>query len=323
MSAASTTSGLILVAPVFNEEKIVARFLERVLAVAAAADIRGLVIVDDGSHDETCAAIREYLSRASSPRPKVRLLRLSRNFGHQVAVVAGIQAAVAWAEQAGFAFVGLIDADLQDRPEDLMALLAAVREADVAYGVRASRSEGLMFRVAAATFHWLLARTARFNIPRDAGTFSVMRLRAARVVAAESHQAPYFPALRAWVGFRQVGVPLARDVRVDDSSRVGPLGLLRLAMTALLSFSDLPLSFLVVMATLTILGSICAALLMVGLKLAGLVQVQGTALILISIFLSLGIQSMQLALLAHALGRARAEASRSAGYVVMADEAGL
>jgi dolichol-phosphate mannosyltransferase len=319
----SSASGLILVAPVFNEEKIVVRFLERAFAVAGQADVRGIVIVDDGSNDDTCAVIRAFLSRTPGPRPKVRLLRLSRNFGHQVAVVAGIHAAVAWAEQAGYGFLGLIDADLQDRPEDLPALLSATHEADVAYGVRASRSEGLMFRLAAATFHWLLARTARFYIPRNAGTFSVMRLRAARVIAAESHQAPYFPALRAWVGFRQVGVPLARDVRADDSSRVGPLGLLRLAMTALLSFSDLPLSFLVVMATLTILGSICAALLMVGLKLAGLVQVQGTALILISFFLSLGIQSMQLALLAHALGRARAEASRSAGYVVMADEAGL
>jgi dolichol-phosphate mannosyltransferase len=316
-------SGLILVAPVLNEEKVVVRFLERVFAVAARIDLRGVVIVDDGSTDATCATIRAFLAGAGGARPRVRLLRLSRNFGHQVAVVAGIQAAVSWAEQASFALVGLIDADLQDRPEDLETLLGAVQEADVAYAVRARRSEGALFRIGAATFHWLLARTARFYIPRDAGTFSVMRLRTARVIAAESHQTPYFPALRAWVGFRQVGVPLARDSRSGDSSRVGPLGLIRLATNALLSFSDLPLSFLVVMATFTILGSLCAALMMVGLKLAGLVQVQGTALILISIFLSLGIQSMQLALLAHALGRARAEASRSIGYVVMADEAGL
>ena len=318
-----TPSGTILVAPVFNEEKIVGRFLERVFAVAERADLRGIVIVDDGSNDETCDTIRAFLSRTPGPRPRVRLLRLSRNFGHQVAVVAGIQSAVAWAEQSGFGFVSLIDADLQDRPEDLPALLEVAQGADVVYGTRASRSEGLVFRVSAAAFHWLLARTARFHIPRNAGTFSVMSLRAARAIAAESHQTPYFPALRAWVGFRQVGVPLVRDARAGDSSRVGPLGLIRLAMTALLSFSDLPLSFLVVMATLAILGSLCAALLMVGLKLAGLVQVQGTALILVSIFLSLGLQSMQFALLAHAMGRARAEASRSVGYVAMADEAGL
>ena len=316
-------NGLVLVAPVLNEEKIIVRFLERVFAIAGPAHIRGVVIVDDGSTDGTCRTLREFLAKTSGDRPRVRLLRLSRNFGHQVAVVAGIEAAVAWAGQSGAGLIGLIDADLQDRPEDLTALLAAVRDADVAYGVRARRSEGPLFRIAAVTFHWLLARTARFAIPRDAGTFSVIRLHAARVIAAESHQTPYFPALRAWVGFRQVGVPLVRDERAGDTSRVGALGLVRLALTALLSFSDLPLSFLVVMASTTILGSICAALLMVGLKLAGLVQVQGTALILISIFLSLGILSMQIALLAHALGRARAEASRSSGYVVMADEGGL
>jgi len=316
-------SGLVLVAPVLNEERVIIPFLERVFAVGAGIELKGVVIVDDGSTDETCAVLRDFLAKAREARPPVRLLRLSRNFGHQVAVVAGIEAAVAWAEEASWGFVGLIDADLQDRPEDLQALLRAAQDADVAYGVRARRSEGLLFRISAATFHWLLARTARFYIPRDAGTFSVMRLRAARVIARESHQTPYFPALRAWVGFRQTGVPLTRDERSGDTSRVGPLGLIRLATNALLSFSDLPLSFLVVVATFTILGSLCAALLMVGLKLAGLVQVQGTALILISIFLSLGIQSAQLALLAHALGRARAEASRSVGYVVMSDEVGL
>jgi len=315
--------GMVLAAPVLNEEKIIVQFLERVFAVAEPSEIRGVVIVDDGSTDGTCEVIRDFLARTPSGRPPVRLLRLSRNFGHQVAVVAGIQAAVSWAEQSGLGLVGLMDADLQDRPEDIPALRVALADADIAYAVRARRSEGLVFRLAAAAFHWLLARTAQFPIPRDAGTFSLMRLRAARVVAAESHQAPYFPALLAWVGFKQVGVPLVRDGRLGDNSRVGPLGLVRLAVTALLSFSDLPLSFLVVMAMLTILGSLCAAILMTGLKLAGLVQVQGTALILVSIFLSLGMISLQIALLAHALGRARSEASRSVGYVVMADEGGL
>lgn len=316
-------AGMVLAAPVLNEAKLIVRFLERVFAVAGQADVRGVVIVDDGSTDGTCEAIRAFLRKLPAGRPPVRLLRLSRNFGHQVAVVAGIQAAVSWAEQSGLGLVGLMDADLQDRPEDLVALVAAVRDADIAYGVRARRSEGLLFRLSAAAFHWLLARTAQFPIPRDAGTFSLMRLHAARVILAESHQTPYFPALRAWVGFRQVGVPLVRDGRLEDKSRVGPLGLIRLAVNALLSFSDLPLSFLVVMAMFTIAGSVFAAMVMTGLKLAGLVQVQGTALILVSIFLSLGMISLQMALLAHALGRARTEASRSVGYVVMADEPGL
>ena len=316
-------AALVLVAPVFDEEAAVPEFLDRVFAIAPASDLRGVVIVDDGSLDGTCAAVRAFTAKRAGSGPRVRLVRMSRNFGHQTAVMAGMRAAIDWAAKESFGLVGLIDADLQDRPEDLPALVRATADADVAYATRARRSEGAFFRLGAAAFHWLIARTARFPIPRNAGTFSVMRLHAARAIVAESHQSPYFPAVRAWVGFRQAGVPLARDARRHGTSRVGVIGLIRLGATAIFSYSDLPLSFLVVASTLTFAGSVCAAILMVGLKLAGLVQVQGTALIIVSIFASLGVLSMQIALLAHALGRARAESSRSAGYVVMSDEADL
>ena len=310
---------LLLVAPVYNEEQVVGTFLERVLAVAPQLDLVGLVLVDDGSQDGTCAAVAEFQRRTRAAL-RLRLVRLSRNFGHQNAVLAGLATAHDWARREDVPLVALMDADLQDRPEHLVDLAHAMDAADVAYAVRARRGETLVFRLLARVFHLALARMSRLPIPQDAGTFSVMRTSVARVLLDNADQSPYFPGIRAWVGFRQVGLPLDRDARYAGSSRVGAVGLVKLALGALLGYSDMPLRLMALLGVVTILVSTAAAASMIVLRLMGLVKVQGTALILVSIFFSLGVQSVYLMLLAYVIGRAALESSRKRPFVVMSEE---
>lgn len=306
---------LLIVAPVYNEEPLIRKFLARIMAISAAARICALVLVDDGSNDGTREAIRSFV-RSSDPPIPIRLVCLSRNFGHQNAVLAGLVEAHRWAPELGAEFIGLIDADLQDRPEHFATLMDAAIDADVVYAKRASRAEGIIFRSLAAAFHRLLARNAKHPIPEQAGTFSVMRRRVVGEILESADQAPYFPGLRAWVGHRQKGVNLDRDARPSGESKVGARGLFRLAIQALFSYSDLPFKLMTVTAFTVLILSLMAAMTMVVLKLSGQVEVQGTALIVVAIFFSLGVQSVYLLIIAYIISRALSEITRRKPYVV-------
>jgi len=310
---------LLAVAPVFNEAPIIGEFLRRVADLQGRVDLRGLVLVDDGSTDATCARIQQFVSDTRTGL-RIRLVRLTRNFGHQIAVLAGLAAAGAWAEREQIEFVGLIDADLQDRPEHFADLMRATDGADVVYAQRASRAEGPMFRFLATQFYRLLAATSKHPIPTQAGTFSVMRRRVVEVILANADRSPYFPGLRAWAGYRQKGLPLQRDERYAGSSKVGFGGLLRLAVNAVFSYSDIPMRLMFVFASVVLGVSTLAALTMVVLKLLGAVEVQGTALIIVSIFFSLGVQSVYLLAISYMLTRSASEASRKQSYLVMDEQ---
>jgi len=154
------------------------------------------------------------------------------------------------------------------------------------------------------TFHWLLSRISKFPIPRGAGTFSLMRTAVVEVILRNADPDPYFPGIRAWVGYRQVGVPLPRAARLAGDSRVGFRGLLKLAVRAVFAYSSLPQTVFVWISVLTLLFSIAAIVVIVALRLLGyLSEVHGVATIIIAIFLSLGIQSIYLTLVTYMIGR--------------------
>ena len=295
------SSGFLVVAPVFNEEALIGEFLRRVAALAASLPIVGVVIVDDGSADKTSEIILQHAARAVIP---VELVRLSRNFGHQNAILAGLQHAHEWAQHEGIPFIGLLDADLQDQPEHFEQLFACSEDADVIYAVRASRGEGFVMRRLSNAFHWVLSRISRFPIPRGAGTFSLMRTTIVQVILRNADPDPYFPGIRAWVGYRQVGVPIPRAARVAGNSKVGFRGLFRLAVRAVFAYSNLPQTIFVWISVLTLLLSMVAILVIVALRVLGyLSDVPGVATIIIAIFLSLGIQSIYLTLVTYMISR--------------------
>ena len=301
MTGDAALPAFLVVAPAFNEAESIAEFLRRIEALTESMPLAGLVLVDDGSADATLAIASQFAR--SSPLP-VHIVRLSRNFGHQNAVLAGLDHAYRWAREENIAFIGLLDADLQDQPEHFRDLLSQAEDADVVYATRASRGEGFVVRNLASLFHWLLSHISRFPIPRGAGTFSVMRTEVAEAILRNADPDPYFPGIRAWVGYRQVGVPLPRSARHAGDSRVGLRGLVRLAFRAVFAYSNAPQTVFMWISFATLVLSMFAILVFASLRLLGYLQeVQGIATIIVSIFLSLGIQTVYLTLVTYMIGR--------------------
>ncbi len=234
-----------VVLPVYNEAGVLRELLQRVAAaLTACAANYEIIFVDDGSSDQS----PRVLNQLAAADRRVRVVHLSRNFGHQAAVQAGL------VHSRGDAVV-LMDSDLQDAPEAIGEFIARwLSGYDVVYAIRTERKEHRLKRLLFGTFHWLMSRVATVPIPADAGIFGLIDRRVARQIIALAENDRYFPGLRGWVGFRQTGVVVPRNARYDQRPRVSLGGLFRLAKTAMFSFSTLPLSiFHVIGATAMVL----------------------------------------------------------------------
>jgi polyisoprenyl-phosphate glycosyltransferase len=225
---------LSVVVPLYNEEHSVNALCERLFA---ALDQTGtaceVVAVDDGSHDAT----RELLTARARVEPRLRIVALSRNFGLQAAVAAGL------GDARGEAVV-LMDADLQDPPELLPRLLAEWRAgADIVYTTKRSRSERGARRLGFELFHRLFRGMGDIALPIHAGNFSLIDRRALDVINGLPERNRYLPGLRGWVGFKQAEVAFDRDPRAAGEPRMTFRRLVRLALDALFGFSYLPVKF--------------------------------------------------------------------------------
>ena len=205
---------------------------ERVTRCAAAldADVE-IVAVDDGSRDRTGELLRDWAKRDA----RVVVLVFARNFGHQMALSAGL-------EEARGEVVALLDGDLQDPPELLPEMLARWRAGfDVVYGVRRNRQEGLLLRGAYALFYRLLRRAAQIDIPLDAGDFCLLDRRVVDVLVALPERSRFLRGLRSWTGFRQAGLPYDRAPRAGGRPKYTWRPLVELGLDGIVSFSHLPL----------------------------------------------------------------------------------
>src|SRR4051794_5786839 len=197
--------GLSVVVPLYDEEPIVPVLVARLARVLDELTLDAeVILVDDGSRDGTLGAI----AAAHAADPRFVGLALSRNFGHQTAISAGL------AHARGEAVV-VMDGDLQDPPEAIAALWVRFREGyDVVYAVRASRPEGALKRWAYAAYYRLLRRWVAIEMPLDAGDFSIMSRRVVEHLNAMPERRRFVRGLRAWVGFRQSGIPIDRSARL-------------------------------------------------------------------------------------------------------------
>lgn len=228
-------AALSVVAPLFNEVQNAAAFAEEVLiALKALVPLcrHEMVLVDDGSWDGTS----EALDTLAAQHPGVvRVVHLARNFGHAAAISAGLDHA------RGDAVV-LMDADRQDDPSAFRAFLDKWAEGyDVVYAQRVSRDENPLKRAVFWLFYRAFAWMAKVRIPLDAGNFALLDRRVVKQIQSLPERNRYFPGLRAWVGFKQTGVPVPRRARYDRRTRVGMRGLWTLGMNAVFSFSYVPL----------------------------------------------------------------------------------
>lgn len=220
-----------VVAPVYNEAQTLAELHRRLTAVL---DELGqdweLILVDDGSVDESWSVIEELHGRDK----RVKGLRLSRNFGQQAAIAAGLA-------HAGGDVVVVMDADLQDPPELIPELLAKLGEGyDVAYAVKRSRRESAVRRALFDMFYAVQTRLAQPAMPRGAGTFSAMRRAVVDTINAMPERSRYLAGLRAYAGFRQIGVEFDRPERHAGRPRQTMGKLVRMGLDAIFAYSYIP-----------------------------------------------------------------------------------
>jgi polyisoprenyl-phosphate glycosyltransferase len=224
---------LSIVAPAFDESKALPSFIARTTAVLDAFEGSGeLVLVDDGSSDDTW----EVILAATEADPRIHGVRLARNFGHQLALTAGLAAA------DGNAVVTL-DADLQHPPEVIPQLLAAARLGyEVVYAVRSpDDEEGAFKRFSAKLFYLTLNRLTSLELPEGAADFRYMSRRVVNVLLAMPERHRFLRGMTRWAGFRQTFVPYRRCPREAGTSKYGLPRMMILAWDAVTSFSALPL----------------------------------------------------------------------------------
>ena len=222
-----------IVIPLFNEEENIPQLYNRLTNASSLwNDDYELIFIDDGSFDDTLDVLT-YLSKKDS---KVRIVKLSRNFGHQPAISAGLKYAKGDA-------VCIMDGDLQDPPEELTRFLEKWREGyHVVYAVRKSRKEGFFMRIAYSLFYRLLSIISNIKIPLDSGDFCVMDKRVVKVLNTEMVEVQRFVrGLRAYAGFKQIGVSYERSERNAGEVKYTFRKLVKLALDGLLDYSNFPL----------------------------------------------------------------------------------
>jgi dolichol-phosphate mannosyltransferase len=300
---------LSVVVPCYDEEPVVRETHARL--VAALEGIAGagfeIVYVDDGSSDGTLSMLRAL----QKTDPRVRVIALSRNFGQQIAVAAGLEHA------AGDAVV-LIDADLQDPPEVIPAMVERWRAGvDVAYGARAGREgESPLKLWTAKTFGRTLNRLADVDIPLDAGDFRLMDRRVVDALLAMRERDRFVRGMVAWIGFRQEPVHYGRAARFAGRTKYSLARMIRLASDGILSFTMAPLR-LAFYAGLAAAGlALAGTLYAVAHYLSTGVGVAGWVVLLIAVLLLGGVQLVVLGVLGEYLGRVYGEAKQRPLYLV-------
>ena len=289
------------VLPVHNEAAGIRAFHE---ALITATDKRPdldfeFVYVDDGSRDTSLDLLLDL--RAADPR--VTVLALARNFGHQIAVTAGLDAA------AGRDAVIVMDTDLQDPPEVSLQLIESWENgADVAYAQRRTRRDSSFKRGTAYTFYWLLTRMASIDIPRNVGDFRLMdRLVVSEVIRYREHDR-FLRGIVAHVGFRQEAVPFDRDPRFAGSSSYPLRTMLKLAADGILGFSTFPLRMISRLGLLISFLSLLGAVWVLWIRLFQPEQaVPGWAFIAVGMFLLGGLQLLMMGVIGSYLGRVYVE----------------
>lgn len=299
---------LSVVVPCYNEEASLTELHRRVSAAcqATAGGDYELILVNDGSRDGTWPA----MTALAAADHCLRCIDLTRNYGHQCAVTAGL--ALSRGER-----VLLLDADLQDPPELLPALMAKMDEGfDVVYGQRRSRDGDSVFkRATAALFYRLLRRLAAVDIPQDTGDFRLMRRAVVEALNTLPEQHRFVRGMVAWVGFRQTAVPYDREQRRAGETHYPFWKMASLAIDAITSFSIVPLRLIVTLAGLTFLASL-ALMVYVAVSWAYFNAVQGwTSLISVVLFLG-SVQLLSLGIIGEYVGRTFIESKRRPAYLI-------
>jgi glycosyltransferase involved in cell wall biosynthesis len=296
---------LSVVAPMMDEEETVEPFLARVRAALDGVTFE-VILVDDGSKDGTVAA----MEAAAAADPRVKIVSLSRNFGHQPALTAGL-------EHARGDAVVMLDGDLQDPPEVIPQMLERWREGvDVVYAVRQQRlGETVFKRVTARGFYKVFRRLTRMDLAVESGDFRLMDRRALRALLAMPERNRFLRGMTVWIGFTQTAVPFVREERTAGVTKYPLRKMLRFSFDAITSFSSVPLQWA------TFLGFVFSGVAFLGIPLTIVarytnVYERGVPSTILIILLLGGIQLITVGIIGEYVGRIYDEVKHRPLYVV-------
>jgi dolichol-phosphate mannosyltransferase len=300
---------LSVVVPCFNEEEVIEHTDARLsVALEAITEDYEIIYVDDGSRDATAQKLRRIQTRDA----RVKVIRLSRNFGHQIAVTAGVTYACGQA-------VVLIDADLQDPPEVIADMVAKWREGyEVVYGQRAERVGETRFKLwTARAFYRLIGALSEVPIPLDTGDFRLMDRAVVDALKQMGERHRLLRAMTSWVGFRQAAVTYDRAERFAGQSKYPLRKMITLALDGIVSFSTVPLKLI------SLIGLAFSGLALVGVAYALAMRlltdnwVPGWTLIFITLLMIGGLEFVVLGVMGEYLGRIYSEAKNRPLFLVL------
>jgi dolichol-phosphate mannosyltransferase len=296
---------LSVVAPVYNEEALIDEFYARTCAALDGLEFE-LVLVDDGSTDGTVAT----LERLADNDPRVRVVFLSRNFGHQTALTAGLDHA------RGDAVV-MLDADLQDPPELIGSMLERWRAGcDVVYAVREQRSGESRFKLSTAKwFYRLFDKLAQVNLQHNSGDFRLLDRQALDALLSMRERNRFLRGMTVWVGYTQAAVPYKRDARYAGETKYTLARMIRFSLDALASFSDRPLQLATLFGFLISTVAFVAIPVVIVLRIVGS-YLPGFSSITIIVLLLGGIELIAIGIIGEYVGRIYDEVKGRPLYLV-------
>jgi polyisoprenyl-phosphate glycosyltransferase len=300
-----------IVIPVYNEAEVLPALYNRLTRVMEGlVGPYEIIFINDGSRDDSTMLLRDFQDRDA----RVKFLNFSRNFGHQIAITAGLD------YSSGQAAV-VMDADLQDPPEVIPRLIEQWRKGyDIVFAVRAKRQgEGFFKRATAALFYRLFRRMAATEIPLDAGDFRLMSRRAVEALQSIRERNRFIRGLAGWIGFRQTAVTYVRDVRQAGETKYPLKKMLRFALNGLLSFSVVPLQLASYLGFLISSIGFFYIVYAIGLKLFTDRVVLGWTSVMVAVLFLGGVQLISLGIIGEYIGRIYDEVKQRPLYVV--DEA--
>jgi Glycosyltransferases involved in cell wall biogenesis len=301
-----STVDVSVVVPLFNEEENLSALHQRLTMTLQATGLSyELVLVDDGSHDTTV----QQLHSLAATDPRLIVVELARNFGHQVAITAGLD------HTSGRAVV-VMDGDLQDPPEVLPQFIAKWQEGhDVVFAIREHRKEGLLYRAAYAAFYRVIQRIANIHIPLDSGDFCIMDRRVVDLLAAMPERNRFIRGIRSWVGLDQVGLAYERHARHAGKPKYTLRQLVYLALDGLVSFSHVPLRIITLSGFAVSFLSILLAVFYAVKRITIGLNPPGFATLTVALLFFSGVQLITLGVIGEYVGRIFDEVKRRPLYV--------
>lgn len=295
-----------VVIPIYNEEETIPDLYRRLTAVMEKLGTYEIIMVDDGSTDSSWQLIKEIHETDS----RVKGVSLSRNFGHHIAITAGLDSS------SGKAVI-LMDGDLQDPPEEIPKLYEKFKEGyDLVYGIRHVRKDPLFKKMNAYLFWWILRRFSGVNIPKGQTMLRILSRRLADVLNDMREYARFIHGMMAWTGFHVTTLEIEHGARMKGKSKYNIPKAFKLAFHAVTSFSTIPLRLAIYTGFISSFISLLVGLYMVYRKIAYNIPVLGYASIIVSLFFIGGIQLLMLGIFGEYLGRTYQEVQRRPLYVI-------